>query len=48
MLILGKNGRKDMVVAGQKNGFVWALDPDNGASPSLLRVMAVYLSKLMS
>eukprot|EP00884_Botryococcus_braunii_P005162 jgi/Botrbrau1/14647/Bobra.0108s0008.2 len=30
MLILGKHGRNDMVVSGQKSSIVWALNPDNG------------------
>eukprot|EP00884_Botryococcus_braunii_P012223 jgi/Botrbrau1/21000/Bobra.0144s0018.1 len=30
MLILGKNGKKDMLVVGQKTAIAWALDPDNG------------------
>jgi hypothetical protein len=36
MLILGKNGRRDLVVAGQKSAIVWALNPDNGTCPSFL------------
>jgi hypothetical protein len=36
MLILGKNGKKDMLAVGQKTAIAWALDPDNGANPRAL------------